>query len=273
MSLRTPIQAHPQGCAGNNGSPDLRAALMDPLIHLFLHASSDVSDVFFSSRFRLPIIFAAEELCERRFWWIKSSRNAADPCHKQWLEGSSILSEWIAGPNAFRAPSFWPDEVERSFKIEAPTPWEVANALPPIGQVNPARGAWWSGHDIAVLVGYACGLSVTDLSRIVEVSEKSILDQMISGVKRLMFHAPFELWVMHLDFSALPLTTDFEMPLMQKLKLHSAVRGNAMRAPATPVKRVLSSPVFHNRYTHGIYPRRLGARPVNPCVMICEPRD
>ena len=267
------MQTHPGSCAGTSACPDSRSRFLDPLIHLFLHAKCDVGDVFFDSRFRLPLLCAAEELCETRFWWVKSRRAPADPRHLAWLKSSSLLFEWVTGPDAFRAPSFWPDQVERSFRVEAPTPWEVANALPPVGRLDLTRVPWWGGHDVSVLVGYACGLSLQDLSRIVEVSEKSLVDTMIRGVEQLMSHPPFHLWVLHLDFSSLPLSSDYELPLMQKLKLHSAVRSNALRAPIVPVRRALASPLFHKRCANGLYPRRLGARPVNPCVMICEPRD
>ena len=267
MTPSDPVSAVCGQCAGSLGSIDHRARVLDPLLHVLLHAEGDIYEVSLKKRDRFQLMLAAEVVRGAPFWWLNRSRRRPDPDLVDWVTKTPAVLAWVESHRSFRAPLWWPEQVEKSFGGDPPTPHELANALP-CGK----NEVFWQGHDVAILVSYCCGMGLVDLHEVLGIAESAIVNAMLRGVAKLRKHSPFVLWCLNLNFDIMPVCVGLGRGLQEKLRIHQTAAKNPLLGTPQMFDDVVRSPVFKHGAASGLLPRRLGGRPINRYVMIGEPR-
>lgn len=271
MRYMVPMDCRTGGCLGTlTGTLRRRERCVDPLWHIILHDHGNEPSLNRHQWGRSSLLSAVEHLRCERFWWYSGPRLQRDEQMLDWLS-STKLKDWLLGPRAFRAPSYWPDSIDSIWGRDVPTPWELANAFPACCYREDSP--WWYGHDVSTLVAYACGMSVYEIREVVGVSERAVLSHMASGIEKLLDNGSFRLWLWNLDFTSLPATMGLSEPLLKRLKLNEDLKKNPLGVRCRDVRNVMQSPLFTSAAYQGLYPRRVGCRPIGQYVMICEEKE
>ena len=243
---------------------------VDPLWHIVLHEKSPVLALQVPGGSRSRLLTLAERLRGSPIWRYSGIRPEPGVDMMNWVLSTTHVLEWLKSDRAFRAPMYWPDEVELALGANVPSPWEVANAIPMCfsRKENPP----WYGHDIATLVSYACGLSVYEISKIVDINESAVLHHMVSGAQSLRRVPQFELWAMNLDWSKLISITMRDVPRERRVRFFNTLRNNPLGLSLRDVNKAMDSIVFKFSVESKLTPKRLHGRPVHKHVMVMEPR-
>jgi hypothetical protein len=238
------------------------------LWHIALHEECGLAELNLPSKSRRYFIPLVERFTGRSMWRYTGQRPKAPEQLIDWAESTRYVKDWLKSSRALRAPGYWPEQVEDAFGLYVPMPWEVANAVPMC--LNNTDD--WYGHDVSVLVAYACGMGVYELCRITEVNEWAVLSHMTAGARRLMELPQFKLWAMNLDWSRLiGISLQGESPQVKK-DFFDALKNNPMGLSKRDVDKAMESIVFRYSTESSMTPARREHRPIHKHVMITEPR-
>ena len=244
---------------------------VDPLLHILLHEPCEIRTVPLPRGRRAALVTLAESYRGNWLWHYSGPRFLVSHEIKSWVESTTHVKDWLKSERSFRAPSDWPEEVESAFGADVPTPWEIANSIPHCFSSSMKANVWY-GHDVSTLVAYACGMTVYEISKIVDVSEDSVLHHMISGVNKLKGIPQYVLWAKNLDWTNLMPITMRDVPVNRRVKFFKQLSDHPMGVSSRDLSKALESTAFRFSVESSLCPKRSGRRPVYKYVIVGEPR-
>jgi hypothetical protein len=244
---------------------------MHPFVHVLLHAQTEPIEL--PSKGLDPWLRVWWDLRGRPFGWsISSIRATSEEVEGMvtWVRRQPALETWFQSQQAFRAPSEWPPEVERAFSpLPVVTPWEYANACPPL----PPGGALsvWLSHQASILWCYSAGMSIPLLARHLCVPAESIEREMVRAVQALKKHGPFVVWALDPDTTFEDIAAGTGLPLMQRLEMHKNMVEDVLRSPRRVFDPLMKNGRFWQRVRSGWYCSKAGGRRVRKNIMVAGP--
>jgi|14_taG_2_1085336.scaffolds.fasta_scaffold01727_7 hypothetical protein len=244
---------------------------VDPLLHILLHEPCEIRTIPLPRGRRASLVTLVEKYKGNWLWHYSGPRFSINQEIVSWVESTTHVRDWLKSERSFRAPSDWPEIVESHFGVNVPTPWELANVFP---HTLPSRtpADTWYGHDMSTLIAYACGLTVYEISKIVDISEQSVLHHMVSGVEKIKKIPQYVLWSMNLDWSNLMPITMRDVSVKRRVKFFKQLSDNPMGVLSRDISKAFESPTFRFSVESSLCPKRDGRRPVHKYVIIGEPR-
>tara|TARA_R110000822_G_scaffold334_1_gene1430 strand:+ start:169 stop:948 length:780 start_codon:yes stop_codon:yes gene_type:complete len=244
---------------------------LHPFVHIMLHAQTDPLDL--PSKALDPWLRVWWDIRGRPFGWSLSSiRTASEDVVSMvsWVNRQPSLLSWFQSNQAFRAPAKWPPEVERAFSpLPLVTPWEYANACPPL----PPGGcsSVWLSHQASILWCYSSGMPLSLLATHLCVPIESVEREMVRAVKLLRKHGPFVIWALDADTEFEDLAAGTGLPLMQRLQMHQKICKDPLRSPRHVFEPLMKNGRFWQRVRSGWYCSKAGSRKVRKNIMVAGP--
>ncbi|HIA01371.1 MAG TPA: hypothetical protein EYN66_05595, partial [Myxococcales bacterium] len=230
----------------HEGSPRIH-----PFVHVMLHAHAGPLELPLNSLdpwLRVWLDLRGSPLG----WSLTKVRSTSEEVEGlvSWVKSQPSLLSWFLSDSAFRAPPDWPTRVSESFSpLPVVTPWEYANACPPLPPGGGLR--IWMSHQASILWCYSAGMSVELLARHLCIPADSVEREMVRALKVLKKHGPFVLWSLDLDDEYEDVAAGLCFPLMLRLEMHQWVLKDVLRAPRSVFEPLMRNGKFWQRLRGG----------------------